>query len=107
MRLEHYSLEKLKAEITNLVGRHLDLNTHQLFFFGSRVLGKGDERSDIDVGVKGPAPVSLSVLAEIEEELADLPILYKIDFVDFNQVSGDFRQVVGKNIEPIYTVTHV
>jgi len=49
MRLEHYPIEKLKKEILEIIGKHLDLNKYKIFFFGSRVTGKGNDRSDIDI----------------------------------------------------------
>jgi hypothetical protein len=44
--------------------------------------------SDIDLAVI-PSHVKL----EIQEELENLPILYKIDFIDFNEVDDDFKKV--------------
>jgi len=93
MRLEHYSVEKLKKEILQIVGKHLDLNQYRVFFFGSRVSGRADERSDIDVGIEGPRPVHSGAMLEIEEEVENLPTLYKIDVVDFHDVGEKFKQV--------------
>ena len=93
--------EKLKKELLSIVGKHLDLNSHRLFFFGFRAGGKGSERSDIDVGIEGPEKISLPIMARMREEIEDLPLLYKIDLVDFKDVSFDFREVALQNIEPI------
>lgn len=103
MRLEHYSPEKLKQEILEIVGRHLDFSEYCLFFFGSRVNGIGSERSDIDVGIEGQKPILFDVLSDIQEEIDALPILYKIEVVDFGRVPAKFRQVVGKSREFIST----
>lgn len=107
MRLEHESPEKLKKLILEIAGRHLDLSRYRLFFFGSRVSGSGDERSDIDIGIEGEAPLSASALAGIEEELENLPMLYKIEIVDFKKVSPDFREVALQHTEDINSITHV
>ncbi len=101
MRLEFYSLEKLKNEILEIIGKHLDLHSYQVFFFGSRVIGKGNERSDIDIGIEGPESVSFQILSNIEEEIENLPTLYKIEIVDFKQVSSDFYKVALQNITMI------
>ena len=101
MRLEHYPLEKLKKEIFEIVGRHLDLATHRVFFFGSRVSGKGTDRSDIDVGIEGPEPVPRGTLFAIREDVEHISTLYKIDIVDFRGASEDFREVALQYIEPI------
>jgi uncharacterized protein len=101
MRLEHYSVEKLKKEIASIIGTHLDLNSYRIFFFGSRVSGKGNERSDIDVGIDGIIPVPASALLKIKEEINSIPTLYKIDVIDFKSSSEDFRSVALKFTENI------
>jgi len=99
MRLEHYNLEKLKKEILEIAGKHLDLTVFKIFFFGSRVLGKGDDRSDIDIGIEGPATVSWEAMDVIKEAVFNLPTLYKIDIVDFKDVDAKFYQVAKEKIE--------
>ncbi len=64
MKLEHYPVEKLSRQIKEIVLRH-KLENSRLFFFGSRVTGKNTERSDIDVGLLGEAPIPFSVLGDI------------------------------------------
>ena len=99
MRLENYSPEKLAHEILNIAGQHLDLGKYEIFFFGSRVADTGSDRSDIDVGIRGPAPVLPTTLSVLREEIENLPLLYKIEIVDFAQVSDDFRDVALQHIE--------
>lgn len=83
----------------DVVGKHLDLSEYKLFFFGSRVVGKGSARSDIDIGIEGPEKVPLSVMSRIEEEIHDIPVLYSIDIVDFRTVSSDFYKVAKSKVE--------
>ena len=99
MRLEYYSSEKLKKEIIDIVGRYLDLSQNRIFFFGSRVAGKGNERSDIDVGIEGTEEIPWQVMAKIKEDVENLPILYKVDIVDFKKVSPDFYDLATRDIE--------
>lgn len=101
MRLEHYPLEKLKKEILEIVGRHVDTRVYRVFFFGSRVSGKGTDRSDIDVGIDGPEPISYDALFAMRGEVERLPTLYKIDVVDFRRASDDFREVALQHTELI------
>jgi len=101
MRLEHKSQKELGKEILEIVGRHIDLRKYKVFFFGSRVSGKGSERSDIDVGIEGPEPVLDSALARIREEIEELPTLYSIDVIDFALADDDFKQVAKEHIEII------
>lgn len=99
MRLEFYSIQKLKKEITKIVGQYLNLSEYKVFFFGSRVSDKGDEHSDIDIGIEGPNEISYEIMAKLKEDIDNLPILYKIEIVDFKNVSSDFREVTSNHQE--------
>jgi len=101
MELKHYPQEKLKREVLEIVGKYLGLKEYRLFFFGSRVSGKGSERSDIDIGIEGPKPVPVETIAKIREGLENIETLYSIDIVDFGSASGDFKKVAKEKIELI------
>lgn len=104
MRLEYYPLEKLKREILEIVGKYVDLQTHRVFFFGSRVSGKGTDRSDIDVGIEGSQAIDTHILSNIKDEIEHIPTLYTIDFVDMNSTTKKFQEVAKQHIERIEAV---
>lgn len=97
----------LLREIVACVGAELDLSQYQLFLFGSRATGHARESSDIDVGVKGEAPLSFETLARIKNRLDELDTLYTIDFVDCTDVSEDFAQVALAHTIPLTNESHV
>lgn len=99
MRIEHGSIEKIKKQILDAVGKHLDLCEYRVFFFGSRVLGKGNEGSDVDIGIKGPQSIPLDIFSKIEEEIEEIRILYSIEIVDFSRVSEKFKKVAMQKVE--------
>ena len=101
MILENFSADALKTLLLVIFKKHLDMTNYRAFFFGSRVTGSSRQTSDIDVGLEGPEPIQLSVLEKIKVEIENLPILYKIDIVDFSQVPKEFIQVVNKDKEYI------
>lgn len=101
MRLEFYEKEKLKQELTEIVGQYLDLKKYKVFFFGSRVGGKSNSRSDVDIGIEGPKPLPIEILGRIKEKISNLPTLYSIDVVDFKRTAPDFQKVAKKHIESI------
>ena len=72
---------KFAAEV---IRRHVPDPVYRVFLFGSRAAGSATARSDIDIGIEGPAPVPRSALAAIQEELEEAPTLYTIDVVDFS-----------------------
>jgi type I restriction enzyme S subunit len=82
----------------SVIRRHLSDPAYRVFLFGSRATGAAGERSDIDIGIEGPAPVSRAALAAIHEELEEAPTLYTIEVVDFARVSEKFRQVAEQRI---------
>ncbi len=103
MRIEHYSIEKLKKEILEIIGKYLNLKEYRVFFFGSRVEGRGDEHSDIDIGIEGKKEIPYETISSIQEEIENLPTLYKIDVVDFKTVSDKFRNIAGQKTESLTT----
>ena len=101
MRLEHESVEKVKNEVLKIISKYLDLQKYKVFFFGSRINGYSHERSDIDLGIEGPEAIPFLVLGKIKGEIEDLPILYKIEVVDFKNVSDKFKRVALEHAETI------
>ena len=99
MKLEHYSIKKLKKEIIKIFSRYLDLKQYRVFFFGSRVKGDNFPRSDIDIGIEGPKQIPAEIKLKIEEEINKIPTLYKFDIVDFKNVSNKLKKEALKNME--------
>jgi uncharacterized protein len=99
MKLEHYSEKKLKRQVNTIVKNHLDIKSYKVFFFGSRVKGDNFERADIDIGIEGVKKIPAHIKLSIKEALDNLPFLYKIDFVDFKDVSDEFRKEALKYTE--------
>jgi predicted nucleotidyltransferase len=81
-----------------MIRRHLPDPTFRVFLFGSRATGSAGERSDIDIGIEGPGPVSRAALAAIHDELEEAPTLYTIEVVDFASVSEKFRRVAEHRV---------
>ena len=82
-----------------VIRRHLPDPAYRIFLFGSRATGSAFERSDIDIGIEGPAPVPHPALAAIHDELGEAPTLFTIDVVDFTRVPEKFRKVAQQRIE--------
>jgi uncharacterized protein len=86
------------AYAAEVVRRHLPDPAYRVFLFGSRAEGKAHPRSDIDIGIEGPAPVPREAMTLIEEELEEAPTLYTIEVVDFARVPETFRQVASRRV---------
>lgn len=99
MRIEHYPVNILKKQILEIVGKHLDLRSYRVFFFGSRVAEYHSRLSDIDIGIEGPEEIPARASVEIRESLDNLPTLYRFDLVDFKKVTPEFKREAFKSIE--------
>ncbi len=65
----------------SVIRRHVPDPAYRVFLFGSRATGSAGERSVIDIGIEGPAPVSRAALAAIHDEfeLRQLPIGHQLN----------------------------
>ena len=93
---------ELKEEIVKIINKRINLPHYKIFYFGSRVKGNADARSDIDIGIEAPQQIPLEVISEIRTEFDNLPVLQKIDIVDFTLVSEEFKKNASQDIEVIY-----
>lgn len=91
----------LRAAIRQSVRKFLELEQYQVFLFGSEAAGVAGRRSDIDVGVLGPQPVSGTVLQHIRDELDTLRTLRAFDVVDFSRVDASFKAEALKHAEQL------
>jgi predicted nucleotidyltransferase len=82
----------------SVIRRHVPDPAYRVFLFGSRATGSAGERSDTDIGIEGPAPVSRGALAAIHDELEEAPTLYTIEIVDFARMPDRFRRVAEQQI---------
>lgn len=71
-------VEDVIEEITQRCRKY---GAQEIFLFGSRAKGTATERSDIDIAVSG---VVSHDIYELQEELENIPTLYKIDLVDLD-----------------------
>lgn len=62
-------------------------NIDKVLIFGSRAKGTYSEGSDIDLAVVGEN-ISFNQLMDINIQIEDLGLLYKVDVVDYNKKAG-------------------
>ena len=73
-----------------------------VFVFGSRASGRAGSRSDIDVGIDLGHAIRPETLAALREAFDDLPILQKVDVVDFSTVDDSFKSVALRQTMSLY-----
>jgi predicted nucleotidyltransferase len=81
-----------------IVLRHIDTHNYKVFLFGSRAVGNVSKFSDLDIGVMGKKPLDPRTIFEMEHELAESLVPYKVDIVDFFYVDQAFKKMALKKI---------
>ncbi len=92
-------IQKIKAALASIGP---ELRGYRVVLFGSRAAGNARPRSDFDVGVLGPLPLPLASFYKVQDLLDDLDTLYRIDWVDLNRVSAEFRRQALLATEVLY-----
>lgn len=87
------------SEMKIIIANYLDLQKYRLFLFGSRAQGANRKFSDYDIGILGPEKVPARALALISADLDDSTIPYRVDLVDFQNVSESFRRAAMKKVK--------
>ncbi|GAB1452940.1 nucleotidyltransferase domain-containing protein [Draconibacterium sp.] len=81
-------------KINSVLGQHK--NIKEVILYGSRAMGTYKPASDIDLTLVGQN-IGLTQLNEIENQLDDLYLPYKIDLSVFDQIENiDFRDHIKR-----------
>ena len=86
------------AEAQKNILTHIPLNEYSVFVFGSRAGNEFKAYSDLDIGVLGEKTLPVDTLFKIKSLPNDSTIPYKVDLIDFRNVSDEFkRNAMKKN----------
>lgn len=102
MNSRGFDKDNLIAALKDSVQKHLKMKHYKVFIFGSRANGEATELSDIDVGIDAGEKIPSGAKLDIQEDMYNLPIMQKVDVVDFYNLDEDFKKVALKKIEVIY-----
>jgi predicted nucleotidyltransferase len=106
MRPQRYHSDReneIKAMIAaQLLKSERLLHGYKVFLYGSRARGNARTTSDFDIGILGDKPLPLVAFYQIEDMLEELPTLYKIDLVDLNRTSPQFKEQALKYTDTLY-----
>ncbi len=68
-----------------------------LWLFGSRATPHAKPYSDIDLAIDlNGAPLPLSLLSILQHAFEESDLPYKVDIVDFNAISTEFKNCINK-----------
>lgn len=71
----------------------------KVFLFGSRARGTHFPRSDVDIGILWSDPSVSARITLLREQIENLNIPYKVDVVNFAEVSPTFRENAMRSAE--------
>jgi uncharacterized protein len=67
--------------------------------FGSRINGASKEHSDLDLAVVGNGKLNRRTKMLLREAFEDSDLPFRVDVIDYNAVSNEFRSIIDKKYE--------
>jgi predicted nucleotidyltransferase len=87
--------------LKEILSKNMQGLSYRAFIFGSQANRKELIRSDIDLGIIADGEISNLQLSNINAAIENLPMLYKIDLVNFKDVDDQFKMIALKNVEAL------
>ncbi len=85
--------------VKQIVLKHVPKNEFAVFLFGSRAVGNANSLSDIDVGIMGTKPLPTLIMADLDSDLEESIVPFKIDLIDFYKVDQAFKNEALSTIQ--------
>lgn len=85
-RTQQNPLEYIKSTLAE----YIDTQHTRVVLFGSRATNSFRSNSDFDIGLFSSAPIPLSTLFALHRAFEECP--WKVDIIDFSQVSDEFKK---------------
>ncbi len=70
----------------------------KIYLYGSRARGSHREWSDIDLALDGEQEIDSYNLGEARDMLKESRIMYKIQLVDLQAISPEFKEAIQKDL---------
>lgn len=93
---------KDQSLVLSIINQHLDILEYEVYVFGSRSKkSKCKPHSDLDLVIKSNNKIPRSLLFKIEEDLELSTLNYRVDIVDWQRTSKEFKQTIQNELIPI------
>ncbi len=86
-------LEEVKSILRRLVPEC------EVRVFGSRINGRAQRFSDLDIALVGPAKLEYSTLEKVKDAFAESDLPIQVDVHDWHTLSPSFKQNIEANYE--------
>ncbi len=71
------------------------------YAFGSRTQNTARRFSDLDIVLMAENGLSFALLAELQEAFSESDLPYRIDLIDWDRISGEFKAVIKQQLVEI------
>jgi predicted nucleotidyltransferase len=90
--MDSMNKNKYLEELKNLALAILKDEKVRIILFGSRARGDHNTVSDVDIGLLPYGELDKNKVIILREKIEDLNIPYKVELVNFSEVSEDFKK---------------
>lgn len=97
-----YVAEKDLAIIKNILTKYIQ--NGRALAFGSRYKGTHKEYSDLDLAIDLNRKMTLKELCDIKEAFEESTLNYRVDVLDYNGISAEFKAVIDEGYEVVWQV---
>jgi uncharacterized protein len=78
------------------------VSNYEIWVFGSRITGKAKTYSDLDLVIISNASLPLLTMALLKDAFSESALPFKVDILDWSQLTPDFKQIIEKQHEIIH-----
>lgn len=82
--------------IVSLLEKYFD--KYSFYYYGSRVKGKFNKTSDLDVLIKGNSEIPLTDLSELKEAFDASKLPFIVNFTDYNTIDSSFYDLIKPDL---------
>lgn len=86
-------LETIRRILAEYVGRC------EVRAFGSRIMGTARDHSDLDLAVVASEKIKRRTKMLLREEFEESDLPFRVDIIDYNAVSDEFRAIIDAKFE--------
>jgi predicted nucleotidyltransferase len=76
---------------------------HEVWVFGSRTGSDIRSYSDLDIVILGSEELPLIITAEIKNAFQESDLPFRVDVLDWNDMSEEFREIIKQKYEILIT----
>jgi predicted nucleotidyltransferase len=75
----------------------------EVWVFGSRYKWTAKDYSDLDLVLVGKEKLGINPIGELREAFEESDLPYRVDILDWNSISENFKNIINKGYEIIYS----